>query len=213
MRRRKNSTKPGTVTRLLRNLAAIPIFLAFCAVLLASPSFAGKKTFSIRLEQRGAPVPIVSHEALLEREPFTIVMIFQRPMVPEVLVNASYTGESFEIAKTGYPLDKIPGFQETGMADYWLNPLEELMVSKTAPNVWYYESPCEHRYNLIKEQDGKWECTRNIAALMDRDGTRLYEKIEKSDIKELYIVFVSAEWTKDFSAQRENHREWVKITF
>lgn len=167
--------------------------------------------FVVGFEQNGQLVPIKNHQVLLEKKSFSIVIYFKEP--GSVLVNASFTPESFETAKAEQALKDIPGFSDLGMAEEPFNPKTLLMMSKTAPHYWYYEHQGNHRFNDVQQKNGVFVCRRIIAQIMDRDSTRTMRPVMEIAENGMYLVFMRTDWTRDFSQQIEKQRDYVTVIF
>ena len=167
--------------------------------------------FTVGFQQDGQDIPIKKHEVTLKKKTFSIVVTFKQP--DSVLLNASVRPESYEMARTGKPLDIIPGFSDLGMAEEAFNPKSLLMLSADAPHYWFYQDGFTHRFNDVVQQDGLWICRRIVGQVMYRDTTRQMVPVRDISEDELYLVFMRTEWTQDFSQQYETQRDYVKIIF
>lgn len=176
-----------------------------------SPRLSAGRYFEVGIEQNGKLLPIENHQVTLQRAPFSLIFYF--PQQEGILVNASFTPESFDPARTGQPFNEIPGFSDLGMAEEAFNPRAMLMITSQAPHFWYYAHGAEHRFNEVNERNGLLVCRRIVANVMYRDVTK--EIISIRDIPEntLYLVFMKTVWAKDYSQQIEQQREYLKITF
>jgi hypothetical protein len=154
---------------------------------------------------------IQDHQVILKKRAFTILLYFRGPEA--VLVNAAFTPDSFDQARTGIPLKNISGFSDLGMAEEAFNPKTLLMISTQAPHYWYYENEASHRFNDVIVRDGTLICHRIVAQAMYRDTTRMLVPIRDLREDALYLVFIKTEWAKDFSQQFEKQREYVKVLF
>lgn len=175
------------------------------------PRLSAGRHFEIDIEQNGKLVVIEDHQVTLQKAPFTLVFYF--PQQEGILVNASFTPESYEPASTGQPFDDIPGFSDLGMAEEAFNPRVMLMITSKAPHFWYYANGAEHRFNEVKKENGFLVCRRIVANVMYRDTTKEIVPVKKIPEDTLYLVFMKTVWTKDYSQQIEQQREYLKITF
>lgn len=194
----------------------IVIMIVLNIVLYASaqhvlPRLSAGRHFAIDIEQDGKPVVIEEHQVRLQKAPFTLVFYF--PRQEGILVNASFTSESFQPAQTGQPFDEIPGFSDLGMAEEAFNPRVMLMITSKAPHFWYYANAAEHRFNEVEKEDGFLVCRRIVANVMYRDTTKQIVPVKEIPEDSLYLVFMKTVWTKDYSQQIEQQREYLKITF
>lgn len=168
--------------------------------------------FSVGIQQDGRDVPIQDHQVVLQKKTLTIVLYFPRP--EGILLNASFSSESYEKAKRGEPFDQIPGFTDLGMAEENFNPQTLLIVSKTAPHYWHYHQDGDHRFNDITQRNGMFVCRRIIAQIMNRDTTpQKLTLVKDLPEQELYLVFMKTEWSQDFTQQFEKQREYVQVIF
>ncbi len=184
-------------------------------VLIGAISASGQTTsakyFAVGFQQAGRLIPVENHQIILKKKAFSIVVYFRQP--DSVLVNASFSPESFNQARSGRPLGEIRGFSDLGMAEEPFNPKTILMASSTAPHYWYYLNDSDHRFNDIFRKDGILACHRIIGQIMYRDTTRNVMPVWDIPENELYLVFMRTEWAKDFSQQFEKQREYVKVIF
>ena len=167
--------------------------------------------FGVGIEQNGRSIPFENHEVVLQRAPFTIVFTF--PGQEGVLVNAAVTPETFEAAQSNKTFAEMKGFSDLGMAEEAFNPRTLLMLSAHAPHFWYYAHDGEHRFNDVMRQEKAIICRRIVANVMSRDLSKQITSIRDIPEAHLYLVFVKAEWSSDFTQQFEKQRDYVKITF
>jgi hypothetical protein len=167
--------------------------------------------FTVGLEQDGRAVPIVNHQATLQKRSFTIVVSLAQP--DGILVNASFAADSYDSAQAGRPLSDIVGFTDLGMAEEAFNPQAALMASRRAPHYWYYQHDANHRFNDVRRREGRLVCRRIVANIMDRDATRHFTPLDQLAENTLYLVFMNTEWTQDFSRQLEKQRDYLKLVF
>ena len=188
----------------LFNIFFILILTAFIA---KERKKAVKKSFNISIQQHGKSVPVSKNEVMLDRFAFDIVIEFSEPM--GVLVNVSFNNKTFMHASQSMPLDELPGFQETGMAEDLLNRNKEIFVCNSAPSYWFYDSDTEHRFNSVKKSNSGIICKRTIQNLYDVD-SKINTKI--LDIgKELYLVFISYEPGKEITDRVEVQRQYLTV--
>jgi len=168
------------------------------------------ESFAIGFEQNGQFIPVKDHQVVLEKKSFTVVVFFRQP--DDILVNASLTPESFDAAKSGAALSAIPGFKNLGMAEESFNPRTLLILSKDSPHYWYYTDEHDHRFNDIIPKDGQLICRRLITQVM-QSGKPQLSIVKELPGNTLYFVFLKTSWTKDFSKQIEQQRDYVKVIF
>lgn len=170
-------------------------------------------TFSVAVEQGGRRVEIVDHEVILRKAPFALIVTFSGP--DTIMVNASQYPASFELAATGRPLNELPCFNALFFSPYIEGAFNEdkvLLLSKTAPQYWFYNTPTFHRFDGVENVNGKLACRRTIAALYLEEERRTVP-IEKFQGDTLYFVFVKAARPRVTMPDYEFHRECIKISF
>jgi hypothetical protein len=197
-------------------IAALVLTAIFSAVQKSSaqqvlPRLNSGRYFEVGIEQNGKSVPIENHQVTLQKIPFSLVFYF--PRQEGILVNTSFTPESFEPARNGQPFDDIPGFSDLGMAEEPFNPRVVVMITSRAPHFWYYANQAEHRFNEVSKDNGIFICRRIVANVMYRDTTKEIVALRNIPEDTLYLVFMKTVWTKDYSQQIEQQREYLKITF
>lgn len=171
------------------------------------------ENFKITIEQEGREVPIRDDVVRLRREPFVIVVHFNKPR--SILLSASFQDETFRLAKTAKRFHELRGFAGTGIADYKFNPKRALFVHNTSPNMWYYRSPTNHRFDNMVRRGGTYICRRTVAFAVDltepaRPAIPLEELVHRS----IYLVAVSASpLTGSRDAQIEYQRRRLEIRF
>ena len=168
------------------------------------------ESFMIGFEQSGQFIPVTNHQVVLEKKSFTVVVFFRQP--DDILVNASLTPESFDLAKSGAALAEIPGFANLGMAEESFNPRTLLILSKDSPHYWYYANENDHRFNDIIPKNGQLICRRLITQVM-QGGKQQLSIVKELPGNTLYFVFLKTSWTTDFSKQIEQQRDYVKVIF
>ncbi|PIE33501.1 hypothetical protein CSA56_11280 [candidate division KSB3 bacterium] len=167
--------------------------------------------FAVAFEQNGRLIPISNHQVVLEKKSFSIVLYFKQP--ENVLVNASFTADSYNQARSGASFDNIKGFSDLGMAEEPFNPNTLLMLSNYAPHYWYYENNANHRFNDVKSKNGILICRRIVGQIMYRDTNRKHVSIKDMTETTLYLVFMRTQWTQGFRQQIEKQREFIKVIF
>lgn len=187
------------------------------ALVLGASSYPGKqksdsdKVFKITIEQNGKQQKIEDNHILLQPGSFEIVIEMSEPM--GILVNASFDDKTFKLASKNKHLDKLPGFEETGMAEGLLNTDKEILLSEKAPSYWFYDTEEENRFNSISKLENGIVCKRTIENLFD---TETSTGIKITDVsKPIYLVFISykkgSEITDQIEVQRQSIAiEWVK---
>ena len=164
--------------------------------------------FSLHFEQ-GTKVIEADDEVTLKKEPFDIVFEFPEPM--GVLVHASFNPETYDEAIGGKLLKKLPGFENTGMAEEVFNKDNEILLNATAPGYWYYDNDEAHRFNEAKEKSGKITCKRHVVQLNEIDSNRVTNV--EDVVAPLNLVFISYERGESDKETLEIHRVPVKINW
>ena len=167
--------------------------------------------FAVAFEQSGQLIPITDHQVVLEKKSFSIVLYFKQP--DSVLLNTSFSADSYNQARSGAPFEDIDGFADLGMAEEPFNPKTLLMMSDHAPHYWYYDHNANHRFNDVKSKNGIFICRRIVGQVMYRDTNRTLVSIKDMPENALYVVFMRTQWTQDFRQQIEKQREFVKVLF
>lgn len=165
--------------------------------------------FNISIVQGGVKVPIINNEVLLSKSPFDIVIDMPKP--DGVLLNASTNKKTATLALKNITQAKLPGFQETGMAEALLNSDKEIILAETAPSFWYYDNNHEHRFNNVIKSDSGLKCIRTVENLYDR---KTKNTIKISDVKKkLYLVFIYNKSNTNYFDRVEEKREIVIISW
>ncbi len=163
--------------------------------------------FSVTIEQNGEKKNIENNTVVLGQGTFDIVFEFSEPM--GLLVNASFSKKTFELASKNEHLDKLPGFEETGMAEGILNSEKEVFVSYNAPNYWYYDTDEQNRFNSVYRTVNGIVCKRTIESFYDTDSkTRI--KVTDAE-KPLYLVIVSYKRGEKITDKIEVQRQYLRI--
>lgn len=145
------------------------------------------------------------NQVSLAREPFAIVIFLAEP--GGLLINVSEQPSSLEAAADGRPLADIPGFHETGMAEWLFNKQHAVFVEDRAPSFWYFATADDHRFDEPCEvRENYLMCKRTVEKLMYRDGPTV--AVEKAPDR-LYFTFVQTQ--RDGSQQTELARSWVTV--
>lgn len=192
------------------------ILTSFLSFLSPPPVSAAEadRYFTVEFQQDGKYVPVKDHLVKLKKKPFTMIFLFHKPGENEVSLNACTYPLSYDMARLGYPLKEIPGFSEYGsMAEWNYNEKKSLFLSRKATLCWYYKDRSDNRFDFVGEENGDLVCKRDVAQLMDRDNSRDLFPIEKLKEDQIYLVFVRADWDKDFKLSAEKQREYIKIQF
>ena len=170
----------------------------------------GFQHFRISVEQDNVIKEINNHIVELEKKPFTIIVSFIG--FDSIFVNASFTHESYIAALNGEPVDTIKGLQSPAMNEELFNKEALIYISEKSPNYWYYTNDNDHRFSEVIKKSEIYLCRRNVASVYVTDKNK---KIDIADIpaNEIYLVFMKAEWNKDYSKKIEIKREYLKLNF
>jgi len=201
----------------MKNILKHTIFTLLAAALAFSCSGSGQKKngtpefIDLYLEQDGRIINIIDNSAMITKKQFRFVFRFKQP--DSVLVNVSFDPGSFDSAAGGAPLDRIPGFANTGIAEELFNPEYFMFISLDSPNYWYYSDDSDSRFDSATKDDAGYSCRRTISSFIDLDG-----KAEKKDISRIqqdtiYVVVAMIEWNADFTQMIERSRRYFKIKF
>ncbi|MBN4052002.1 hypothetical protein JYT53_00715 [Cytophagaceae bacterium AH-315-L13] len=181
--------------------------VAVLAILILTSGTSIEKDFHVKIEQDGQIIEPINNKIILKRKEFSIVFEFSEPM--GLLINGSFVKKTYKLASKNKPKTRLPGFQNTGMAEGLLNPDKEIFVSNDSPNYWFYDDNEKNRFNEIITIGDKIICKRIIQNLYDI-GTKTNIKVEDVD-KPLYLVFISYKRGDKVTDQIEIKREFVKI--
>jgi hypothetical protein len=189
----------------------ICVFLFCSATYSTQTSFVKRTPFKVYIEQDGIRLPITNNEVSLNKKQFNIVFVFPKPN--GIIISTSFNKTTYEKALKNEPLSKLPGFTESGMAEYLLNPDKEVMIDDTAPSYWYYDNDKEHRFNKVVKSRDSLVCTREIKQLYILGGKEpVIMPIEQVN-KPLYFVFVDYESDPKTFERKEIQREMIKINW
>lgn len=182
----------------------------FLISLMSAPRIneAQHEIFSVHFEQ-GTKVIEADDDVTLKKEPFDIVFEFPEPM--GVLMHASFNPETYNLALENKPLKKLPGFENTGMAEGLFNPDNEILLNATAPGYWFYDNDEAHRFNEAKEKSGKITCKRHVVQFNEIDSNRITNV--EDVIAPLNLVFISVERGESEKEVLEIHRVPVQINW
>lgn len=163
------------------------------------------------LEQDGRIINIIDDTAMVSKKQFRFLFRFSQP--DSILVNVSFTPESYDSAQNGAPLDSIPGFINTGIAEELFNPEYLMFISDDSPNYWYYSDDTDSRFDSVTKDDAGYTCRRTISSFIDLDGKAEKKEISKIQQDTIYVVVAMIEWNADFTQRIERSRRYFKIKF
>lgn len=163
--------------------------------------------FAVYFSQNNTAADIIDNTVTLDKKSFDLLLGFSEPM--GVLVNASFDSKTYDLALKGKALDKLPGFEQTGMAEGLLNTDKEIVLSEEAPGYWFYDNEEEHRFNEVQKTDTGFICLRTIEKLVDADNQT---EIRVSEVNQpLYLVFISYKRGQSIMDRVEVQRQCIKI--
>ncbi len=165
----------------------------------------------ISIEQDGQPVEIVDNIAEIRKSPFTIIVKLKSG--DGILVNSSFSPDSFNNAKMGLPIDEISGFTETGIAEELFNINSTVFVSKNSPNFWYYSSETDHRFSSVTTEGETVICRRKIDSLTNIDSGNSRTELLQLNEDAMYFVIMKIEWNQDYTKRIELERKIFIIKF
>lgn len=192
----------------LYNLVLACVALTFGAATFPAQQKPGtKKAFNVTIEQNGVQQKIAHNSVSLHPGAFDIVIELPEPM--GLLVNASLSKKTYQLASQNAPLDQLPGFKETGMAEGLLNSDRDVAISDEAPNYWFYDTDKENRFNSVTKSGNSLICKRTIENIFE---PRTETSTKISDVhKPIYLVFVSYESGEGITDRIEVQRQYIAI--
>lgn len=195
--------------KILCILSALVLLLSSCTDDPENPRFE-----VLGIEQAGIFTPSTDNAIQIRNSPFSIIIkTFSDDCI---LINASFKSQSLVAAENGAHISEIDGFSSTGMAEFDFNRNRDIMISNEAPSCWYVKNENDHRCNQIKKTKGGWVCRRdidNITIVPDGLPAQSPFPIDELTEPDMYLVFVSSEWARDFSSRKELQRDWLRISF
>jgi len=163
------------------------------------------------LEQDGRIINIIDDTAMINRKQFRFVFSFRQP--DGILLNASFEPASYESAASGTPVENIPGFSNTGIAEEPFNPEYQMFISNDSPNYWYYADETDSRFDSVTKDETGFKCRRTISSFIELQGKAEKKEISKLKHDTIYIVISMIEWNDDFTKMIERSRRYFKIKF
>lgn len=172
----------------------------------------GRSEFiDVYLEQDGRIINIINDTAEISKKQFRFVFNFRQP--DSVLLNASFNPASYDSARNGAPLEQIPGFQNTGIAEELFNAEYFMFISDNSPNYWYYSDDSDSRFDSVTKDENGYTCRRTVSSFIDLEGKAEKQDIMKIKQDTIYIVIAMIEWNADFTRMIERSRRYLKIKF
>jgi hypothetical protein len=165
--------------------------------------------FAFKIMQDEKEIPIIDHSVTINSKEFELLFEFNQPM--SVCVQASFNSINYDLILANTPLEKIPVFDATGMAEGLYNTEKSMFLSEEGFNYWYFDNKNENRFNKIEQNKNTLFCTRTIDNLYDVEKDK---KIKlKSNKSTLYLIFINYKYNKDFTEKNEIQRDYLKINF
>lgn len=183
------------------------LLLAGCADPAGKAALAGQESFALAIEQAGRRVPIRDGQAVLAKEPFTLIFAFRQ--LDGVLVNASLDERGFQDAAAGKPFSQLAGFSGRQIREEQFNPDQLLTLSAADYHYWSCLGPHNHKFDAVASRNGAVVCRRTVARFAD--GQADPQNIAKLPGEALYLVIVRAEWSS--GRRTETQRQCVKLVF
>jgi hypothetical protein len=171
----------------------------------------GFEHFRVLIEQDGTLAEAADGAVSLKKKPFDIIIHFADP--DSVFVSADITPETYDAAAAGRPLQSLPGFSETGMAEELFNKDETLMISGTAPHYWHYLNRDDHRFTDVVQTEAYLVCRKKISRYSEGQNFKKQIPIEKIRQGTIYLVFMKLDWNINFTKKIEYKRFFIKIKF
>ena len=163
--------------------------------------------FRLRVEQRGANVPVADHKVTLARRAFTLV--FELRDLDFIKVNASYTPETLERARSNDSLtNPDDAFSEGRGAAEEVDPPHGIFVDDGSFNYWGWDGDT-HRCHVHEVRANLSTCTRIIEKLRTGGEVTL---VQKSTAKAIYVVVVATA-AREGETVQELQRDWLTFTF
>ena len=186
---------------------SLKIFTLFIGAILSISMMDSKDDFHVTISQDGKEIEIVNHVVHLDKSEFAFVIDLSEPM--GLLVNGSFIEHNYQMALNGDEIDKLPGFSESGMAEYRNNVDTEMFIANDAPSYWHYSNDEDNRFDKVEKSGGHIICTRTInnLYLLKDTSTPSIGEVEEP----IYLVFISYEKGEGFYDRIEHKREMIKI--
>jgi hypothetical protein len=198
-------------------MKTILLFFFACIFLMSSTTYSSKSTFEnyipfkVYIKQNGLRQSILKNEVTLNKKPFDIVFVFDKPNA--VLVSTSFDKSTYVKSLLKEPLSKLPGYEGTGMAESPFNADKEVFIDDSSPSYWHYETSKENRFNKVVKSKDSIICTRTINQLYilgEKESSTLpIEQINKP----VYFVFINYTIDPKTYNRTELQREMLKINW
>jgi hypothetical protein len=175
--------------------------------------------FVVGLQQDGQRVPIRNRQAVLQRKPFEVLMVFSRQ--PGVLVHASTDEGMLAHARSGRPLDAVAPLRNTVRAFR----SRTLLACPDSYDQWYHYglAPGMTKFDAAQRVESRGasalHCVKKIAAFQQlRPGAHTVDPSRAQALKDLdadriHLVFVHAPVQPGSPDRVEQQRDWLTILF
>lgn len=168
--------------------------------------------FSYAVEQNGEPVEVKDNEAVLEKAPFTFVLILRGPI--GVLANFSYEDSLYK----GFLLNK-PLAEITKKPDFFMgigepdgNADEFILIDPVSPHYLYYSDASANRFSTVEAKDDFFVGRRVISNYTTYANEFALIPIEKYFGEAIYVNMMYSEWDENYN-KIELQKEALKIVF
>jgi hypothetical protein len=156
----------------------------------------GKKSFEL------------NQEIHLKRDDFKFVFSMAEPS--SLLISCATEDVTLREAQKGVKMNKLKGFQGTGMAEGLFNPDKEILFDNESASCWYYDSLTSHRFSDAYWDNGGIKCERKIKQLYDVTNQK---SVPLKQAPTLYLVFIEYKWNSLTNEHIEVARDWLIINW
>lgn len=149
--------------------------IGFCAILLLagvwsipgkaadSPAKGSGLLFNLMIEQAGHQIAPENGVFTIANQPFSFV--FRLKKGAQVYANLDTEAKLAEVVANKGDLNRALDLLGYGMADEDLNKWAGAFVASEGWNVWYYESPKDHRFKSVSMEKGELIAKRYVEVL------------------------------------------------
>jgi len=170
-----------------------------------------RNEINITIVQNNEVIEPENNTYRLRRAPFSIRLTFKQP--DGVLIHTSLNDRTYLKAESAYPLNELPGFMNTSIAEELFNMESVIYVSESAPAYWYYTDETDHRFNTVVPGELGYLCIREISNIIDIDSGKEPVPLSRMKGDTLYLVIMKTDWNKDYTERIELNRKVIKIIF
>lgn len=182
-------------------------FILLCFMSFALPG-KGDKEYTVFIKQDNQIQMLKRGAFMLNRSAFSFEFRFSEPM--GVYVNASYDPASYEAAKSGKELSKIPGFSGAAITFDQQNEDQELLVDPNNYSYYFFQDEDHHSFTGITPSQNQIKCERVISKIIDHQGN---ETAINNLTQKLYIVIIQKEKNKKSGQLEEVKRSFFTLNF